>query len=98
MEIGPGDGEQACPFADDLLRVNLGMMLSHRFLEFIEVDFQKGAFPFLALLFRETAAEEIGDILHSASSADILEIDHGDLIAVGAETEICQLGVSMDEG
>ena len=52
----------------------------------------------LAFVFIETAADEVGDVLHPATAPDVLEIDCRCLRPVRIEAEVGEFGIAVNEG
>ena len=64
----------------------------------LEISAEQVRAQALAVVLVVKAADEIGDVLHAATTADVLEVDRRNLAPVGAEAELGQLGVPVDEG
>ena len=97
VEIRPGDREKFTPLGldggDFHGRLSPVQCRGKR----LEVGVQQFLFPSLAAGFIETTADEVGDVLHPAATADILKVECGDFGAIGGEAEVGQLGIAVDE-
>jgi hypothetical protein len=74
-KVGPGQGIQCTPIGFKCLEVDDLFLLVQRSFKCLEIEIEQGGFLPLALIFRKAAADKLGDVLHAASAADILEID-----------------------
>ena len=46
----------------------------------------------------EAAADEVGDVFHSAPAADVLEVEGGELGVILREAKVGEFGVAVDDG
>ncbi len=65
------------------------------YLKKVEISVEKHVFIFLAFRFTKAASQKVSDIFHSASGTDILEIESGNGIPRGRETEVGQFGIAV---
>src|SRR5210317_910865 len=97
MKIGPGQGEKSSPLLLYRFCINGWLSSCQCLLERCEVAIQQAGFLSLTLPFSQTTADEVGDVLHSATTADILEIDRSNLFSAFRKTEVGELCIAVDK-
>jgi len=98
VEVSPGEGVEGTPFGDDFLGSKLGVLAGEGGFEGAEVVSKDGGFFFSAVVFVKAAADEVGDVFHSAAAADVLEVESGELGVVLGEAKVREFGIAVNDG
>ena len=98
VEIGPGEREEGAPFCFDGGGVDGWMFGREGGAEGGEVAVEELGLPLFAGGFAEAGADEVGEVFHAATTADVLEVDGCDFVAGFGEAEVGKLGIAVDDG
>jgi len=98
VEVGPGNGVEGPPVLLQRGEIQGLADSLERGAQQFEVSVEQCGGQTLTLNLVEAAADEIGHVLHSATTADVLEVDRSSVASIGAEAEVRQLCITVHNG